>query len=29
MKQNLIGWIILALFHGIVWVLGAPPKEEE
>jgi len=28
-KQNLIGWIVVALFHGIVWVLGAPPKDEK
>jgi hypothetical protein len=29
MKHNLIGWIILAVFHSIVWVLGAPPKDEK
>ena len=29
MKHNLITWAVHAVFYGLVWFLGAPPKDEE
>ena len=29
MKHNLITWAVTVVFYGLVWFLGAPPKDEE
>mgnify|MGYP001403224347 FL=1 len=29
MKHNLITWAVHVVFYGLIWFLGAPPKDEK
>jgi len=29
MKHHLISWAVTVVFYGLVWFLGAPPKDEK
>jgi hypothetical protein len=29
MKHNLISWAVTVVFYGLVWFLGAPPKDKQ